>query len=67
MLKMKATEPDALVYTVPETARLLGLSKSSAYDAIDKGNIPAIRIGGRIRVPKDALAKLLNLDLGRVP
>lgn len=66
MLKTKATDPDALVLTVEETARKLGLSKSGAYDAISKGDIPSIRIGGRIRVTRDAIAQLLNIDLRRV-
>ena len=57
-----STHPDALVLTINETARKLGMSLSGTYEAAAKGEIPTIRIGGRIRVPKDALARLLQVD-----
>lgn len=52
---------ERLVYTVPEAGRLLGLSRNTAYDAAKRGEIPTIRMGRLLRVPKAALHKLLGL------
>jgi excisionase family DNA binding protein len=46
--------PDRLVYTVPEVAKLLGLSRSNAYAAAKRGDFPVIRIGHLVLVPKAA-------------
>ena len=45
--------------TVPEAAKILGIGRNQAYDAARSGEIPTIRIGGRILVPLAALEKLL--------
>ena len=46
--------------TVAEAAQMLGLSVSSAYRAIESGEIPSIRIGGRILVPRSRLFTLIG-------
>jgi excisionase family DNA binding protein len=46
--------------SVPEAGRILGLAPGAAYRAARNGFIPAIRIGGKVLVPIDALNKLLN-------
>jgi excisionase family DNA binding protein len=51
-----------LVYTVEEAASLLGISRSFAYEAVQNGQIPSMRIGKRILVPKAALERLLSAD-----
>ena len=48
------------VLTVTEAGEQLGLSRGSAYEAVRRGEIPVIRIGRRILVPKDALDRLLS-------
>jgi excisionase family DNA binding protein len=48
-----------LVYTVDEAATLLGISRSFAYEAVNAGRIPSMRIGRRILVPKAALERFL--------
>ena len=53
-----------LVYTPREAACLLGLSRSSLYEAIRIGVIPALRVGRRLLVPKAALERLLEGSLG---
>lgn len=45
--------------SVRETAQILGLSRNATYGAIYRGEIPALRFGQRIVVPKDALEHLL--------
>jgi excisionase family DNA binding protein len=49
-----------LTMSVTEAARALGIGKTSAYSAIERGEIPSVRIGGRILVPRAALARLLE-------
>jgi excisionase family DNA binding protein len=44
----------------PEAGERLGLSRNGTYDAAKRGDIPIIRIGKRILVPKAALERLLT-------
>ena len=46
--------------TVAEAAALLGIGRSSAYEAVRRGQIPSIKIGRRVLVPVVALQKLLE-------
>ena len=54
---------DRFVITVEEAAQLLGISRSFAYEAVQRGEIPLMRIGRRILVPKAALERFLS-ELG---
>jgi excisionase family DNA binding protein len=49
-----------LTMTVEEAAVMLGISRATAYDAVSRGEIPCLRIGRRILIPKVAMEKLLN-------
>jgi len=51
---------ERLTLTVEEAATLLGISRAFAYEAVNRGEIPAIRIGRRVLVPKRALERLLS-------
>lgn len=53
---------EKLTYTVEEVAKLLGLSRSSMYQAIRNNSVPSLRIGGRILISKIELDKLLDRD-----
>ena len=46
--------------TVIEAGRVLGLGQVAAYRAVRSGDIPSIRIGGRIVVPTPRLLALLG-------
>lgn len=48
--------------TVAEVADLFGIGLSAAYKAVKAGEIPAIRIGGRLLVPTAAVRRMLGLD-----
>ena len=50
---------ERLTVSVPEAARLLGVSRMTAYSAIREGVIPSLRIGRRVLVPRAALDRLL--------
>jgi excisionase family DNA binding protein len=49
-----------LTLTVEEAATALGISRAFAYEAVARGEIPCIRIGKRILIPKIALEKMLE-------
>lgn len=51
------------VLTIEEVCPILGFSRSSAYLAAQRGDIPTIRIGRRVMVPTAALRRMLQLDL----
>lgn len=49
-----------LTLTVEQTAKLLGIGRQLAYDRVKTGEIPVIKIGRRLVVPRRALEKLLE-------
>ena len=51
---------ERLTYSVKEAAKLLGLSRNSAYQACLIGEIPHLKIGKRILIPKVQLEQLLH-------
>lgn len=48
--------------TVPEAAELLGVGVRSAYRAVQKGQIPSLRVGRRLLVPTAGLLRLVGLS-----
>lgn len=46
--------------TVDEVATLLGISRASAYEGVRSGEIPSVRIGRRILVPRMGLERMLT-------
>jgi excisionase family DNA binding protein len=54
---------DQPTLTVDHAAAVLGIGRSSAYAAIARGDIPALRIGSRVVVPTAALRRMLGIDL----
>lgn len=49
-----------LTYTVPEVAELLGISRSTAYECVRRGEIPALPLGRRRLVAKATIDALLS-------
>ena len=56
-----AAMSEPLTYTVEEAAELLGIGRNTCYEAVKRGEIPSIRIGGRILVPREALHQFLKV------
>jgi excisionase family DNA binding protein len=57
--------PERATLTVPAAARLLGISRRTAYALAARGELPgAFRVGGRVLVSKAALERLLSGDSG---
>ena len=50
--------PDVL--TAQEAAKVLRIGRSAVYEGIRTRNIPSIRLGRRLLVPKVALQRLLS-------
>ena len=45
--------------SVDAAAKLLGVARGTAYEAIRRGELPAIRLGKRLLVPVAALERML--------
>ncbi len=52
-------DDEALTLTIPETARLLRISPLKAYKYARDGELPCIRLGRRVLVPRAELDKFL--------
>lgn len=55
-----STRPNPATMTVTQTATVLGISRSSAYECVRRGVIPSLRLGRRIVVPTTAIEALLD-------
>jgi excisionase family DNA binding protein len=56
----RKSDENSLVYDVPQAGALLGLTRNGSYEAAKRGDIPTIRIGGLIKVPKAAFHRMLD-------
>ena len=50
----------AVVLTVSGVAKILRIGRITAYQPIARGEIPSIRIGKRILIPRHLLEEFLN-------
>jgi excisionase family DNA binding protein len=46
-------------YSVPEAGRRVGLGKNASYDAARRGELPTLKFGRKLRVPRVAFEKML--------
>ena len=53
-------EAPSLTITVAEAARYLGIGRNSAYEAVRRNEIPSIRIGRRIVIPRHRFLEWLS-------
>lgn len=51
---------ERLCLSVPEAAALLGISRNLAYEMAKQGQLPVVKFGRRLLVPKVALEKMLS-------
>ncbi len=52
---------ERLTVTVEEAARLLGVSRAFAYELVARKELPSIKLGRRVIVPRRALEGLLDV------
>ncbi len=50
----------ARLLSVPDTAHILGISRSHAYRLVERGDLPSVRLGRRILVPLAAVRSLTS-------
>ena len=53
---------DPLVVSVAEAARMLGISKTLAYELVARQELPTVRLGSRLRVPRRAIERLTRIN-----
>ena len=57
---MATRNSEPLLLTVSEAADRLGIGRSSAYDLVRTRQLPVMKVGGRIRVPSNALLRWIE-------
>jgi excisionase family DNA binding protein len=60
------SQADRIAYTVAEVATLLGKHINTIYLWVQRGSLPAERIGRTIYIPKWAFARLISPDADHV-
>ena len=58
-MPLLAEKTGSNVLTVPEAAHILRVNRNTAYEAIRRGQLPAVRLGRRLVVPRAALEPLV--------
>jgi excisionase family DNA binding protein len=53
---------ERLTVTVTQAAVMLGISRTSAYERVRRDEIPTVRLGRRLLVPKARLLAMLDAD-----
>lgn len=49
-----------LTLTVPQAAQVLGISRALAYELVARGELPSLRLGRRVVVPRRALERFID-------
>jgi excisionase family DNA binding protein len=57
--QLAAVDNPRATMTVPEAAERLGIGRNTAYQAAEHGELPTIRVGGRVLVLRSVLDDLL--------
>jgi len=57
---LRSGMPDKLILTVSEAAVCLGISRAFAYELANRREIPAIRLGRRLLVPREQLLRFIS-------
>lgn len=55
---MDQREP--LTVNVVDAARMLGISRAFAYELVARGELPSVRLGRRVVIPRRALEALVE-------
>jgi len=58
--------PTRLTLSIDEAAELVGISRTTAYELAQSGELPTVRLGRRILVPINQLADVLGTDVDAV-
>jgi excisionase family DNA binding protein len=58
--KLTIGDQDRIAYRVSEVVALLGIGKTTVYELINSGELPAFKIGGSTLVDKAGLEALIE-------
>jgi excisionase family DNA binding protein len=64
---MDTDDIQPLTVTVEQAAKLLGIGRSTAYELVQAGDIPSLRLGRRIVVPSAYIARVAGLTHSTSP
>lgn len=53
-------EQERLTLSIEEAASMLGISRALAYELVRKGELPVLRLGRRVVIPRNQLEDLVN-------
>lgn len=53
-------EQDRFTMSVEEAAEALGISRALAYELVRRGDLPHLRLGRRVVVPRKALERFID-------
>jgi excisionase family DNA binding protein len=48
-----------VLFTLPEASRLLGFERSTVFDRIKNGRLKAVKLDGRVRIPRSEVVRYL--------
>ena len=61
---MPTQENERLTISVEEAAKILGISRGLAYEMVKQKKIPALHFNRVIKIPRHALERLLEGEVG---
>jgi excisionase family DNA binding protein len=53
---------DETIYTIPEVAQYLKISKTKLYDWVQQGKIPHVKIGRNLRIRESDLKRFIEAN-----
>jgi excisionase family DNA binding protein len=59
-MRQLGDDPDALMWTIPQVARSLGIGRNKVYQLIYMEGLPVHRFGRAVRISKTALQRWLQ-------
>jgi len=57
---MRGYQMERQTYSVEQFGRIIGVSRNSAYQAVERGDVRSVRIGKRILIPRKEIERLLE-------
>lgn len=51
---------DDMILTVPEAAKLLRLSRAFTYQLVAEAQLPSLKLGRRVLIPRSALERFIE-------
>ena len=61
-MKLELGKDNKLCYTIPEAAKLIGVSRNQGYELARRGELPIVKMGKLLFVPKARLHKMFGLN-----